>query len=621
MVQEEFGDQLIVADCHVSDVFEVPWTAQKGNFYGVSGIPHTRIDGKYSVIGASSCPGAAAAFRNYINQRLNETGGVSPVSIDGFFAYNEATLTMTATFELEDPVTLVSPKAQLLVLEDGILYSGDTYNYVVRAGYSESITLENVGDQVVVTHEFTIDPLWNMDNVHCFAFLQKYSGDKEIYQGGRLPLVADFSGAFVPPVASVPEGNGTATLEGFVTNISEATDNLTISLYNTFGWDEVFKVEGDSDFHTDPSLATLAPGDTIKVWIRVTTDSDVRIGTGGILVYSENSDREQPFVARVFNGSPAIMVVDDDDVNDDEVLILNALDAANLLYTHWDVYGRGGRTPGYEDLGGYDVLLWHTGRESYDLLTEEDMETVMAFMDDGRGFILSSQDFLSGVDPGTFTQDYLGVESWVEQCDADAATGVDGDPITDGMAFDLTYPHWSVERPDDVTPNEIGTVILHSEENENIAVRADNGTARSVFFAYYLNAMSETEPDPNNPKTLLARAVAWVQPSGTQAVDDPFAPSVASMIRSVEPNPIHGGDVATLTLRITDAGASGISLDVMDINGRRIANLFDGPAGRGTLRLTWDGTDAGGKPVGAGVYYFRLTTTEGTSGTKVVVLK
>jgi hypothetical protein len=47
-------------------------------------------------------------------------------------------------------------------------------------------------------------------------------------------------------------------------------------------------------------------------------------------------------------------------------------------------------------------------------------------------------------------------------------------------------------------------------------------------------------------------------------------------------------------------------LRVFDVQGRVVATLADGPVGPGRVEISWDGRDAGGAPVGAGLYFYQL---------------
>ncbi len=69
------------------------------------------------------------------------------------------------------------------------------------------------------------------------------------------------------------------------------------------------------------------------------------------------------------------------------------------------------------------------------------------------------------------------------------------------------------------------------------------------------------------------------------------------------PNPFNPAVVLPLELA-TDA--AGVSLTVYDVLGRRVRRVWDGSLGSGTHRFTWDGRDAAGKAVAAGVYIYQV---------------
>ena len=69
------------------------------------------------------------------------------------------------------------------------------------------------------------------------------------------------------------------------------------------------------------------------------------------------------------------------------------------------------------------------------------------------------------------------------------------------------------------------------------------------------------------------------------------------------PNPFNPAVVLPLDLA-TDA--AGVSLTVYDVLGRRVRQLWDGSLEAGTHRFVWDGRDAAGKAVAAGVYIYKV---------------
>ena len=69
------------------------------------------------------------------------------------------------------------------------------------------------------------------------------------------------------------------------------------------------------------------------------------------------------------------------------------------------------------------------------------------------------------------------------------------------------------------------------------------------------------------------------------------------------PNPARGAVELTL-----ETGGGALTVEILDLAGRRVRTLFQGPAPPGTLRLPWRGTDDHGRRLGAGLYFARART-------------
>jgi hypothetical protein len=82
------------------------------------------------------------------------------------------------------------------------------------------------------------------------------------------------------------------------------------------------------------------------------------------------------------------------------------------------------------------------------------------------------------------------------------------------------------------------------------------------------------------------------------------------------PNPFGRGLVAEYAL----PRASPVTLEVVDVRGRRVRILVDDREEPGRHRISWDGTDHYGRPVADGVYFLRLHAAGRTLTTKAVKL-
>jgi len=81
------------------------------------------------------------------------------------------------------------------------------------------------------------------------------------------------------------------------------------------------------------------------------------------------------------------------------------------------------------------------------------------------------------------------------------------------------------------------------------------------------------------------------------------------------PNPVHGGTVLSYDLR--EEGE--VALALYDVLGRRVRTIARGPRSAGRYEVQWDGRDADGARLGAGVYFLRFTAPGHAETRKLVV--
>jgi len=108
------------------------------------------------------------------------------------------------------------------------------------------------------------------------------------------------------------------------------------------------------------------------------------------------------------------------------------------------------------------------------------------------------------------------------------------------------------------------------------------------------------------------RRVRWTGPTA----DAP--PAVSTGLRlAASPNPARGAMRFALTL--PQAGHA--ELAVFDLGGRRVATLLDGHERAGAREVVWQGQDASGRELPAGVYLTRLRTGAATADVRVLRLR
>jgi hypothetical protein len=96
----------------------------------------------------------------------------------------------------------------------------------------------------------------------------------------------------------------------------------------------------------------------------------------------------------------------------------------------------------------------------------------------------------------------------------------------------------------------------------------------------------------------------------------PPTDSLQATLSAARPNPFATESVFGVSLE--DPARAEIA--VFDVNGRRVATLFEGVLPRGTSRFAWDGRLRNGTRAAGGVYFYRLILPERTMTRRLVLL-
>ena len=117
-----------------------------------------------------------------------------------------------------------------------------------------------------------------------------------------------------------------------------------------------------------------------------------------------------------------------------------------------------------------------------------------------------------------------------------------------------------------------------------------------------------------------ATTVVSVAPEAPLPVGVGGAIAVASDLDPPAPSPFRPG-AGPLTVRFSLPRAGHATVTVMDIAGRRVARMVDGPQEAGVRSLTWNGRGSAGEMLPAGVYLVRLQTDEGSWTRRVALVR
>lgn len=155
--------------------------------------------------------------------------------------------------------------------------------------------------------------------------------------------------------------------------------------------------------------------------------------------------------------------------------------------------------------------------------------------------------------------------------------------------------------------------------------RVSNGTGHSTRPSLLVDRLGDTfvlwkdRRDGNNELYLriwrnpALTGVAGAHPGDGRAL----AAGVPRLAAHAVPNPSRGS--ATIHLAIPAEGR--LDLRVYDVAGREVRALWSGLVGAGDLERRWDGADAAGRTLPAGVYLLRATLGRERATTRLVLLQ
>ena len=142
-------------------------------------------------------------------------------------------------------------------------------------------------------------------------------------------------------------------------------------------------------------------------------------------------------------------------------------------------------------------------------------------------------------------------------------------------------------------------------------------TPMQVRRALMMTASRHTNPD-NNYGWGIIDVWAAIHYSQSAAEDDRIrVEKEHEFALASQPNPTAGA--TTISFTLSSSGEA--SLAIFDVSGRLVRSLLSGERKPGRYVVRWDGRDESGLLVASGIYFYKLSTPEGTQAGKLVVLR
>lgn len=150
---DNFPDQIVSVQEHVSDSYTIPWGETRASFYGVTGIPTTVFDGVTQQIGAGTTQQTYNIYLNMFNARRNMPTDVV-IELGGEEVGTD-TYRITARVSVEPTGQTRTMRLHVLQLLDYYPSGIRHRECLIQDGINTNLTL-NPGETATFTYDFAL---------------------------------------------------------------------------------------------------------------------------------------------------------------------------------------------------------------------------------------------------------------------------------------------------------------------------------------------------------------------------------------------------------------------------------------------------------------------------------
>jgi len=384
-IANDYGKaQVALLEYHVWDSgnnLDTSKTNDRADDYDVAGIPDLWVDKVYNVHGnQGSVQANYNAIQAHVDNRLNVN---SPLSIYSEGLFTSSSITLNATINAPGSVPQSNLKARFVIYENSISDGGNTYHYVVRDMFEQSISNSSFPQEI--QRQFTVQGGWNFQNMEAVIFVQV--GDSgEILQASNAGINFNFGPhvkTSAPSTLSFDEDSMDSTLD--LDNIFEDAENDPMTFSHS-GNNKIGVSIGSN------GVVTFTPEEDWNGGEVITFKADDGNGVGNHpMIIDVLPVNDPPVVNDQFSGDKSITILEDTpsygalDLND----IFYDIDGDNLDYIvsaaeHMEVSITDGSvdiTP-ETDWTGEEVLTF-TASDAEAVTVDKDITVKVASQNDG----------------------------------------------------------------------------------------------------------------------------------------------------------------------------------------------------------------------------------------------
>ncbi len=346
---------------------------------------------------------------------------------------------------------------------------------------------------------------------------------------------------------------------------------------------------------TGNSTITLNAGEEYQGNITLTTDDLEGVEAEfNFNITSQSMDELQQSAEFFTLSSADILVINNENEGQYDLYYRMALDEMNILDEEisYGVYPSHQLPLDYDEVVNADpgLIICYTGADG-DI--EDDLQDAFeVLLEDGTSLMITGSNLTTHL-AGSNLLTMMGADHQ-SNYDAESAFGIEGDPIGDGIEFDLGGGDGAnnLGSPTSITLVGTGVECLRYSNVRRAGIRNETENYRSLILGFPFEAISNAD----DRTQLISQAVYWLLDMDfetTPEFNNASLPGSFELL-PVYPNPFNPVTTVTVGLPVT----SDLRLNVYNALGQQVTTLADGNCSQGYHRFRFDGSG-----LSSGIYY------------------
>jgi photosystem II stability/assembly factor-like uncharacterized protein len=340
-------------------------------------------------------------------------------------------------------------------------------------------------------------------------------------------------------------------------------------------------------------------------------------------------------------GAPTILIVDDDGGAAYDTFYTKTVDSLGVANDVWETRSMGPLTNQLEAPFFYKAVIWLSGDEENNIVTDTDVTLLTDYLSSGGRLILTGQNIVEDLarrgDPGGFLANVLHIGLADSSATGRLLFGVAGDVLGDQIDKCLISGNLGANNqtsPDilDIPVDSLGaspflTYVSPPGSFGAVHVEDPETASQAIVLGFGFEAVNRSNPNDSTMVTrgeLMSLMLDFMQPGvgigDHSSGGDALIPRAFALGQNF-PNPFNPSTTIKFSVPEGRKDGSRVTLKIYNLRGQLIRTLVDAPRQGGTYSVQWDGKTDSGTESSSGIYIYRISVSDHIASRKMILVK